>query len=468
MDIDSKTANRLIASYEELVELVRHTKQENRISIENVHFCFDLDLCRLLKDVGVCVRVDVSQSYSSPIFTLQIFNANCKKVIIPSRFFEDTLVDLQIKSCRIDSLKIYSWDFRSFVFKETEFNEFAIIDSNIQEGVNFDFSKLSSSTPFIINFEDTIFEGNVSIYNLRMINKDSLFTINSSRSEIKGDFILSNSWLLLGVVELSCNFVKNCIIRDINSTLEDEENLSALNLGSIIIIGGCVKGCLIIECCHIHCLDIFNTIVEDAHECLFTYNMLKNDAPTILRNGAIRNNNFTLIEKHTGEVLDAYFKDKAVTAYKRWLKTLKGEKINKLKKNQNKLTYSIWEAMALFIPSLFSSEGLLLWLNKYSNDFNRSWIRGIGFTLITTLFFYYVLNYVGMENSIFVFDIHFNGYGKVIKGYLSLLDVFNITGINNEVSFELTTLGYIILFVAKVFITYGAWQTIYAFFRFRK
>ena len=466
MDVECNTAIKLIASYEELVELVRFAKQGNGISIENLHFGFDLDLCRLLKDVGVCARVDDLQSFSSHIFTLQMCNVNCKNVIIPSQYFEDTQVDLHIKSSRIESLKIYSWFFRSFVFKETEFYEYAIIDSVVQESVSFDFYKLSS--PFIINFEDTIFEGNMSIYNLRMINKDSLFTINSSQSEIKGDFILYNSWLLLGVVELSCDFDQNCIFRNINIPYDDEEGLSALNLGSITIIGGCIKGCLIIECCHIHCLDIINTMVEDTYEYFFTYNMLNNNAPTLLRNGAIRRNNFTLIEKHTGEVLDAYFKNKAVTTYKRWLKTLKGEKIIKFKKNQNRLTYSIWEAIALFIPSFFSSEGFLLWLNKYSNDFNRSWIRGVGFTLISTLFFYYVLNYVGMESPFFIFDIYFKGYGEVLKGYLSLLDIFNLTGISNDVSFELTTLGYIILFVAKIFITFGVWQTIYAFFRYRK
>ena len=55
-----------------------------------------------------------------------------------------------------------------------------------------------------------------------------------------------------------------------------------------------------------------------------------------------------------------------------------------------------------------------------------------------------------MESPFFIFDIYFNGYGEVLKGYLSLLDIFNLTGISNDVSFELTTLGYIILFVAKI------------------
>ena len=72
------------------------------------------------------------------------------------------------------------------------------------------------------------------------------------------------------------------------------------------------------------------------------------------------------------------------------------------------------------------------------------------------------------QKKFFVFDIHFTDFGEVVKGYMSLLDVFNLTGINSIISFELTTWGYIILFVSKILITYGFWQTIYAFFRYRK
>ena len=73
-----------------------------------------------------------------------------------------------------------------------------------------------------------------------------------------------------------------------------------------------------------------------------------------------------------------------------------------------------------------------------------------------------------MEHPYFVLDLHFNGFGEVFKGYLSLLDVFNLTGISNTVKFDLTVWGYLFLFFAKVLITYGFWQTIYAFFRYRK
>ena len=113
-----------------------------------------------------------------------------------------------------------------------------------------------------------------------------------------------------------------------------------------------------------------------------------------------------------------------------------------------------------------SEEGLLLWLNKYSNNYNRSWFRGIKFTLTIALIAYFTLNYFGMQQPFFEIDWHFNGFGEVLVGYLSLLDIFNLIG--SSTMFELTPIGKLLMFLFKIIIAYGEWQTIYAFYKYKK
>ena len=71
-----------------------------------------------------------------------------------------------------------------------------------------------------------------------------------------------------------------------------------------------------------------------------------------------------------------------------------------------------------------------------------------------------------MEQPYFIFDIHFNGFGEVLVGYLSLLDIFNLIG--SSTTFELTPIGKLLMFLFKIIIAYGEWQTIYAFYKYKK
>ena len=109
---------------------------------------------------------------------------------------------------------------------------------------------------------------------------------------------------------------------------------------------------------------------------------------------------------------------------------------------------------------------MLLWLSKYSNNYNRSWIRGAGFTLLITLLFYFIINYCGTETQYFIIDFRFHNFGEVLEGYLSLLDIFNLSSTPQPM--QLNIYGRILLFFAKIAIAYGSWQTIYAFYKYKR
>ena len=291
--------------------------------------------------------------------------------------------------------------------------------------------------------------------------------LNLTLEKLSADFRLYNIRLLHGVVELSCNFEQNCIFRLINVGFDDNEKQVSIEAGTISISAGKIEKELALEYCYLNCLSIANTPVGGTREFEFSYNRLKNNAATILRDGAAKRSDFLLVEKYTADMFDTHLKDKAKDTYEKWISLLENKQVKGIKRHR--LLHSlVFEPIELLIPSLTSGESFLLWLNKYSNDFNRSWTRGIAFTLIITLLSYILLNYAGMEQPYFVVDIHFNGFEEVVKGYLRLLDVFNLTGLSGKVEFELSTFGYIILFAAKVLIAYGCWQTIYAFYKYKK
>ena len=469
--VNSKTirfcmTNNIISTYAELVKLLKQSKEKGSFVLRDIDIPFELDLHKLFIDTGSCQKVDneCPLDLACPVLLEGI---NCKSLLVTFINISNAGKHFKIIGSHIDSLWIHTCNLNSLKIEHSSISKLSVFDSSIYEDVCFDFSNLQPTSPVKIDFEGTIFGGNVKVSNLKMIDENSEFNISEEKSIIKGDFLLNNLIITKGIIDLSCNFEQNCIFRKINSGFDVYENPISFNVGTISLNGGRIGKDFILDYCHLHSLSIANTSIGGIHEWNFSYNQLNNDAPILFRNAAITKNDILLAEKYTADVFDSHLKNNSVITLRRWANYLNNKALWRLH-HQNGFFYRVWEAVILFVPSLFSSEGILLWLNKYSNNYNRSWFRGIVFTLITTLLSYFILNFFGMESPYFVFDIHFTDFGEVVKGYMSLLDVFNLTGINSIISFELTTWGYIILFVSKILITYGFWQTIYAFFRYRK
>lgn len=463
--ISCKTNNH-INTYAELVKLLKHAKKKDVFIIRDIEIPFELDLHKLLIDTGCCKKVEneCPLDLACPVVLECV---KCKSLLVTFINISNAGKHLKITDSNINSLWIHSCNLNSLQIENSSVTELSIFDCSIYKDVCFDFSNLQPTSPVKIDFEGTTFGGNVKVSNLTMIDKNSEFNMSEEKSIINGDFILYNLFLIEGKIDLSCNFEQNCIFQKINSGFDIYENQTLLNAGTISINGGRIGKGFILEYCHLHSLSIANTSIGSIRECCFSYNQLMNDAPILFRNAAITKNDILLAEKYTADVFDSHLKNNAVTTLRRWANFLSNKATWRIH-HRNRFFYKVWEAIILFVPSVVSCEGILLWLNKYSNDYNRSWFRVVVFTLITTLLSYFILNFLGMETPYFVFDIHFDDFGEVVKGYMSLLDVFNLTGINDKIAFELTTWGYILLFVSKVLITYGFWQTIYAFFRYRK
>lgn len=111
---------------------------------------------------------------------------------------------------------------------------------------------------------------------------------------------------------------------------------------------------------------------------------------------------------------------------------------------------------------------LLLTLNKWSNNYGKSWIRGFCFTIICWLVFFIgfvVLRDVVGEHSF----LSPEGYIKEAANYLWLLN--GLSGLLDETvctSWWLASLLVVVFMLGKIFIGYGIYQTVSAFRRFGK
>lgn len=119
--------------------------------------------------------------------------------------------------------------------------------------------------------------------------------------------------------------------------------------------------------------------------------------------------------------------------------------------------------MAMFekeIENKKNSENcILIWLNKKSNNFGTSWINGVCFTLFITLIFY--LLFLTTFSSDLYFECSWGAFAVTLKHFFEFLNIakwdIKPFGIENY------SWGYIVLFLGRLFIAYGYYQTVQAF-----
>ncbi|MDO6433040.1 hypothetical protein Q4E93_20700 [Flavitalea sp. BT771] len=108
-------------------------------------------------------------------------------------------------------------------------------------------------------------------------------------------------------------------------------------------------------------------------------------------------------------------------------------------------------------------------MNKWSNDFGRSWIRGVIFSFGTGLLFYNVLLFSSTEFPREVSPLD----TRLIASFLKFMNPlrfyeteFLFRPCNNNSYLTLSPISYFIDFVSRIIIAYGFYQTIQAFRRF--
>ncbi len=108
---------------------------------------------------------------------------------------------------------------------------------------------------------------------------------------------------------------------------------------------------------------------------------------------------------------------------------------------------------------------IMLWLNKYSNNNGLSWVRGVIFTVISCIVFYFIF-YICHSDD---FSFKYFFWENLIK-YLWLPNGIDdlISFLKSKPNFFIGFIGLISYILGKILIAYGIFQTISAFRKYVK
>ena len=441
---------RIVNSIGELKSFVSLTDAEV-IRFKNLDIRFDIDIDSFSQLLGV--EIDSENDLRLEINKEIVFeNVKCHKLCIMNLHFtkrfaiyESEFSMLWINNCEFESFNIYNY--------ETAINTTNLFNSDFKCNSNIRYSIKKEIKEFRV--EGSTFHKSLDLSGLQIIRASEPLFYIAENTNINECLNISNSFITTKLT-LICD-VKRLELVNINNL-----DSNVFEFGELVIYKSHIKN-ILFRNCSFAAIDIEESFINDIQDCNLTFKRLRNNCATIFYKSPSIASNELLKEKYRAEFYDNLLKSNVVNFFSKVLN-----------KNENgcrnngmfAIINSISKFVLFFISALFSSKQFVLFLNKYSNDYNRSWIRGIFFTAITTLLFYFLLNYVGMEKQYFIVNGSFDNFNKVIDGYIYLWDIFKFTTV--KVEFKLTTFGNIILFIAKVFIAYGCWQTISAFYKFRK
>jgi len=474
--IEKPNNKTVVKTYKELFRIVQKSiEQYNEIRLENLHIKCEIDTYVLLHKKGI--PIDLSSGNIIVDYPVFIECVECEEFIFNKLTFNKEVAFPITSKSSIVRLAFYDCVFNSQASNSLQINDVdcsEFVMMHCFSNSNISFNCISCKGNF--NIEEIDNKGGLEFRNFVLLpQKETEFYLEGKISQ---DVKFSNCYLTKTTnvnVVTNNSIIFECINYDIKDIIDNDSKV--LRIGKICMSGTTIDKQLVLLSCNIGTIDMVNVRVNSILEFDFNYSRLMNQAGTILRNGALQRNDDIAYNKYTADIYDDHLRSISTNKLYKLANKLKQNDVtslNKIKKfkelernyNKKNKKWKIMEPLWLFITNIFSEEGLLLWLNKYSNNYNRSWFRGILFTVIIALISYFVINYCGMQQQYFVIDWHFSGFSDVFVGYLSLLDIFNLVGDKPE--FSLTPFGKLLMFLCKILIAYGEWQTIYAFYKYRK
>lgn len=114
-------------------------------------------------------------------------------------------------------------------------------------------------------------------------------------------------------------------------------------------------------------------------------------------------------------------------------------------------------------------DSVTLYLNKWSNDFGRSWLRGIYFSFLVGLFFFGLL-LLSTNQAIFEVPHNQTKIGSVFIKFMNPIRFFDLeqlfAGTPGEGKMDFSFMSSVFDLAGRIFVAYGYYQTVQAFRRF--
>jgi hypothetical protein len=96
---------------------------------------------------------------------------------------------------------------------------------------------------------------------------------------------------------------------------------------------------------------------------------------------------------------------------------------------------------------------VIIYMNKYSNDYKRNWFMGVVFTMIFAFVFFNIIFFQKLKGVSYTYE------------FINFLNPLNL---NSESYRGLTDIKIVLLYISKIFIGFGYYQTIQAFRKYGK
>lgn len=447
-------AMRIVYDIKELVSVIKSENpsiyNSKTIEIKNVKIAFNLSLKELF------IKLDCLDS--NRIEKTICFNEiECSDIKISGLKFTK---EFTIRTSNVDKLWINECSFKSSFFLYNFAKQFKCVEiynSKFHNSAKFSFCNREVVDNICI--QDCKFNKNLLISGVTILKEKELRI--DERTIVNQKIEISDCPFIFGDIYISCKVGCGLYFDKINFLLNEKNIDKKSRFGHLCIYNSEIP-LLSFRRCILNTIAIDKSYIKDIDEGELYYGRIKEEtakffiaSPTICSNPIKR-------DKYLAEFYDNYYTQNQL------------DFLNSIAKKSDK--YKFWEKsrlknffyeLRLFLMSLIlaftSSERFTLFLYKYSNNFNRSWLRGLIFTSVVALIFYFLINYFGTTEPFFVVDWKFNDFGKVFSNYLYLLDIFNVFEQKNYAS--LNPFGQLLYFIAKIFIAYGSWQTVYAFYK---
>lgn len=114
----------------------------------------------------------------------------------------------------------------------------------------------------------------------------------------------------------------------------------------------------------------------------------------------------------------------------------------------------------------YNQDNFVLSLLKVSNMYDLSFVRGFIFTIGTTILFTLLIISFGFPNYHLIYHnelILSCSWVNIIDQFLNILNVFNSQNIE-----EYNLKGKALFLLSKAFVSFGIYQTIYAFYKYMR
>ena len=108
---------------------------------------------------------------------------------------------------------------------------------------------------------------------------------------------------------------------------------------------------------------------------------------------------------------------------------------------------------------------IILFSNRISNDYNRSWVKDMIFTLCITSVFFFIISFILLYQGEISIKMSSEAFSESTNEFMRFI---NPIAWNHKLYNTDNPIAIIVTYIAKIFIGYGYYQTIQAFRKYGK